>query len=94
MSKEQAMNVLGLGRSDGKKKPKQLADYTEDDLLEAFRVECSTIGRAEEQNFVQLGAKLNNNKCLVSIVYAELEGEGSRFRQMQFAYFDLPPLEN
>ena len=44
MSKEQAMNVLGLGRAEGKKKPKQLFEYSEDDLLTAFRAECSSIG--------------------------------------------------
>jgi hypothetical protein len=40
MTKEQAMTVLGLTKTDGRKRPKTLADYTEDDLLEAFRAEC------------------------------------------------------
>ena len=39
------MNVLGLGRSDGKRKPRQIQDYTEDDLLDAFRSECSVLGK-------------------------------------------------
>jgi hypothetical protein len=40
MTKEQAMTVLGLTKTDGRKRPKTLAEYTEDDLLEAFRAEC------------------------------------------------------
>ena len=46
MTKEQAMTVLGLTRTDGKKRPKTLADYTEDDLLEAFRTECQVVGKS------------------------------------------------
>ena len=46
MSKERAMSLLGLSiMSEGKKKkPKQASDYSEDDLLKAFRETCSMIG--------------------------------------------------
>ena len=46
MSKEAAMNLLGLSLStEGKKKkPKQITDYSEGELLDAFRETCSLIG--------------------------------------------------
>ena len=44
MSKEHAMTVLGLGRKKGSKTPRKLEEYTEEDLLEAFRAESSSLG--------------------------------------------------
>ena len=44
MSKEHAMTVLGLGRSKGSKTPRKLEEYTEEELLEAFRAESSSLG--------------------------------------------------
>ncbi|XP_023339485.1 uncharacterized protein LOC111709805 isoform X2 [Eurytemora carolleeae] len=43
MSKEHAMTVLGLGRRKGSKTPRKLEEYTEEDLLEAFRAESSSL---------------------------------------------------
>ena len=46
MSKETAMSLLGLSLStEGKKKkPKQITDYSEGELLDAFRETCTLIG--------------------------------------------------
>ena len=46
MSKDAAMSVLGLKlTTEGKnKKPLNLTDYTEDELLVAFRETCAVIG--------------------------------------------------
>ena len=46
MSKDSAMSVLGLKlTTEGKnKKPLNLTDYTEDELLVAFRETCAVIG--------------------------------------------------
>ncbi len=55
MTKEQAMTVLGLTRTDGKRRPKTLAEYTEDDLLEAFRTECKVVGKSTRQDRVPGG---------------------------------------
>ena len=46
MSKDAAMSVLGLKMTtEGKnKKPLNLTDYTEDELLVAFRETCAVIG--------------------------------------------------
>ena len=47
MSKESAMSLLGLSLTTTermKKKPKQVTDYSEDDLLVAFRDTCTLIG--------------------------------------------------
>ena len=47
MTETAAMNLLGLKLStEGKnRKPKTVTDYSEDDLLHAFRETCTMIGR-------------------------------------------------
>ena len=47
MTENTAMNLLGLKLStEGKnRKPKQVTDYSEDELLNAFRETCNMIGK-------------------------------------------------
>ena len=49
MTENAAMNLLGLKLStEGKnRKPKTVTDYSEDDLLHAFRETCTMIGRLQ-----------------------------------------------
>jgi len=58
MSKEHAMTVLGLGRRKGSKTPRKLEEYTEEDLLEAFRAESSSLGN----NRYTGNSSLGNNR--------------------------------
>ena len=44
MDKDLAMSLLGLGKGN-RKKHVAITDYSEDDLLTAFRTECSLLGK-------------------------------------------------
>jgi hypothetical protein len=79
MTKEQAMSVLGLTRADGKKRPKTLADYTEDDLLEAFRAECKVVGNI-------LPRASYGKVCSVTLGAAELRKDALKGQSHEIFY--------
>ena len=49
MSKETAMKILKLDRTVGKvTKPKNITDYSEDDILSAFQAECKYLSKIKQ----------------------------------------------
>ena len=56
MSKESAMSLLGLSlTTEGtKKKARNAVDYSEDDILVAFRDSCSLIGEELFEYFIRV----------------------------------------
>ena len=51
MSKDKALQVLGLGQGKGQKKPKKVTDYSEEEIIGAFQQECQTLGKFYLINF-------------------------------------------
>ena len=46
MTKEQAMKILGLTHTAGKvTKPRNITDYSEEEILVAFQAECKSLSR-------------------------------------------------
>ena len=43
MSKDTALNVLGLSQGKEQKKKTQVNDYSEDEIIGAFQQECQTL---------------------------------------------------
>ena len=43
MSKDRALQVLGLNQEKGQKQLKKVTDFSEDEILGAFQQECQTL---------------------------------------------------